>query len=325
MILQKNNSTENYDKILFLWLNDKDFHATNSVRRGVRAMRVYKKCSLIMKSVRRMHIILRLPGVSVWFDNWKSNFEEYDTIIIHASKLTPPIVRYIRKKDKNIRIIVWYWNPVEKCVNPNRFANCSAEIWSFDEEDCIKYNLKYNTQYYFNDVNLNISEIKYDVFFIGGDKGRIKDLIEFQNEIKKMNISSYFHITPGASNFHTSLFTKKNEFADYYKLRISYYQVLEYISKSKAILDYVSERQIGLTLRPLEALFFRKKLITNDMSIIDRDFYNDKNVFVIGKDDIKELYVFLSSPFIEVEKKIRDKYDFKEWIERFYEGVEERI
>lgn len=323
MMLKKNISTKKYGKTLFLWLNDQDFHAANSNRRGVRVERIYKKCSLVMKGIRRLQIICRVPGISIWLNEWKNSLREYDTVIIHASVLAPPVVQYIRKKNKNVRIIVWYWNPVDKCVSPHRFANCNSEIWSFDEQDCVKYNLKYNTQYHFDDIDLNISEIKYDVFFVGGDKGRIHDLLKFQNEIEQINVSSYFHITPSSAYFHMATISRKKEFSEYYKQRISYKEVLDYISESKAILDYVSERQIGLTLRPLEALFFRKKLITNDRSIIDRDFYNKKNVFVIGKDDIKELSLFISSPFIEVEKKIYDKYDFKEWLNRFYEEAKE--
>lgn len=320
----KNNFTVDQKKILFLWLDDRLFQALNARRRGMRTGRLYKNVSLAMKLFRKLHIIFGLPGFSMWFDNWKFSINSYDTIIIQDSTLIEPVVRYIRKKNKNIRIIVWYWNPVAKSINPGRFVDCNVEIWSFDEDDCKKHNLMYNTQYYFNDVEINTSEIKQDVFFVGGDKGRIEDLIKFQKIISQIHISSYFHITSGAGSFHGALFSKNKKFSDYYKQKISYDEVLEYIGKSKAILDYVSEGQTGLTIRPLEALFFRKKLITNDVSIIDRDFYERKNIFVIGKDDINELPLFLSEPFMDVEKNIRDKYDFKEWMERFFEGVNEK-
>lgn len=320
---KKYNYNVDYNKILFLCLNDQEFHALNTSRRGVKTERAFKKASSIMKLFRRLHIIFRLPGVSIWFDNWKSSFNRYDTIIVYDSTLIPPVVQYIREKNKHIRIIVWYWNPVAKSVTPSRFVGCNAEIWSFDEDDCRKHHLKYNTQYYFNDINIDTSVIKQDVFFVGGDKGRIEDLVKFQEKIQQINISSYFHITSGVGSFHIELFTKNKKFADYYKQKISYNAVLEYIGKSRAILDYVSNGQTGLTIRPLEALFFRKKLITNDMTIINRDFYDKRNIFVIGKDDINELPFFLISPYIEVEKKICEKYDFKEWIERFFESVVE--
>jgi hypothetical protein len=131
-----------------------------------------------------------------------------------------------------------------------------------------------------------------------------------------MEMSVYFHITN--SQRQAFFFKFGNKFKDYYKERISYDEILTYISKSKTILDYVSEKQTGMTIRPLEALFFRKKLLTNDRSIVNRDFYKKENIFVIGIDDLKNLPYFLSYPYIELEKETRDYYDFNQWLERFF-------
>lgn len=310
------NSYEDCRKVLFLWLNDQDFHAENSFRRGIRTARIYKECSFFAKIMRKIHIVLRIPGVSLWFDKWKLGFKVYDTIIVHASTLSPAVVDYIRKKNKNVRIIVWYWNPVEKCVKPCQFAKYNVELWSFDEKDCNNYKLNHNTQYYFNDISLSVSENEFDIFFVGGDKGRMQELMEFQNKITQLGLLSYFHVTSD-SRFEVFSIGKRNKFAKYYKERIAYHEVVEYIGKSKAILDYVSDGQTGLTLRPLEALFFRKKMITNDKSISDRDFYNENNIFIIGKDELSELPFFLSSPYVEVGENIRDRYDFNQWLNRF--------
>lgn len=48
---------------------------------------------------------------------------------------------------------------------------------------------------------------------------------------------------------------------------ISYQENLDNIRKSKCIVDVVQKGQIGLTLRPLESLFFKKKLLTNNKCI----------------------------------------------------------
>ncbi|MDK2934960.1 MAG: hypothetical protein PWP27_2770 [Clostridiales bacterium] len=197
------------------------------------------------------------------------------------------MVKFIRRKNPDVRIIVWYWNPVDKCVGLDQFSDVDCEIWSFDEEDCARYGLKYNTQYYFNNVSLKTIQDKFDVFFVGGDKGRIKDLVDIKQKFDNLGISSYFHITPTGR--------KHEVYKEIYKERISYTKVLDYISESKAILDYISEKQSGLTLRPLEALFFRKKLITNDKTIVNRDFYRKENIFILGKDDIENLPQFLNT------------------------------
>lgn len=264
---------------------------------------------MLLRAVRRIQIELNITGMSPWIASWKKHLNEYDTVIIHACKITPPVVRFIRQQAPNIRIIVWYWNPVDKCVPLNEFSECNCEIWSFDEKDCLRYGLEYNTQYYYNNVSLKDEEPEFDVFFVGGDKGRIEELMNLQKLLNNLGISSYLHITPTGK--------KMDKYRGIYKKRIDYIEVLNYISKSKAILDYVSGNQSGLTLRPLEALFFKKKLITNDSSIVDRDFYKKENIFVLGRDDLDTLPRFLDSPYLVIDETIVNRYDFDTWMQRF--------
>lgn len=303
-------------RILFLWLNEYEFHAINARERGVCVKQVYKNVPKFFKAIRRLQIELKLPFISLWISDWKNQLHKYETVIIHASKLTPPVVRFIRKKEPNIRIIVWYWNPVDKCVDINKFKKYDCELWTFDEMDHEKYALNYNTQYYFNDVSLPKAGPSVDVFFVGGDKGRIVDLISLKSNLDEQGISNYFHITPTG---------KENAaYREYYSKRISYDDVLRHIASSKVIADYVSDKQSGLTLRPLEALFFKRKLITNDKSIEKRDFYCKDNIFIIGKDDINDLAEFINRPYKEVDSEIVDQYDFSSWLNRFFNNEEKK-
>lgn len=310
--MEKQLNSFNKGKCLFLFMDGKGVYAREASKRGIEVAQFYKnKFSFTMRVIRRIVIKFNLPWIYCLLAPWKKDISNYDVIIINVtSELVPSIVKLIRRKKANMRIIAWYCNPVDKCVDVDRFFGTDCEIWSFDEEDCVKYGLRYNTQYYFNTISLENKRDKFDVFFVGGDKGRIKDLVNIQKQLSDMEITNYFHITRnGKMNEH---------YKEVYKEHIPYTKVLNYISESKAILDYVSENQSGLTLRPLEALFFKKKLITNDITIVDRDFYRKDNIFVIGKDDIKNLPQFLSTPYKVIEKEVVDKYDFNSWLERFH-------
>ena len=73
----------------------------------------------------------------------------------------------------------------------------------------------------------------------------------------------------------------------------------------------------GLTLRTLEALFFKKKLITNNRDIVNLQFYNANNIFVLGIDKLENLKIFMDKPYENIEQKVIDYYDFNEWLKRF--------
>lgn len=99
---------------------------------------------------------------------------------------------------------------------------------------------------------------------------------------------------------------------------ILYDEVIRRIKGCRAILDSVQEGQHGITWRPMEAMCFGKKLITNFADIVNYPFYTPENIFLLGARDISELPAFVASPPIEVDKSIRDEYIFENWLESFF-------
>ena len=67
----------------------------------------------------------------------------------------------------------------------------------------------------------------------------------------------------------------------------------------------------------MEALFYEKKLITNNKNIINYDFYCKENIFILEKDDIEELPQFLKTPYKKIDNEIVNKYEFENWLEGF--------
>ena len=98
---------------------------------------------------------------------------------------------------------------------------------------------------------------------------------------------------------------------------MTYGDVIEHVKQSKSILELISDGQTGITQRPYEALFFKKKLITTSAEIKKYDFYCEQNVFVLGEREVAELPEFLNAPFKEIDKEIVDEYTLKSWVERF--------
>lgn len=295
-------------KILFLNGNSKNEFYNNERNKydGVEANSIFKTNSIFSKVIRRIFFNLKLPGIGLLFGEWKNNIDKYDVFIISTSIYSPSIYKFIRKRT-DAKIIHWYWNPIVDDINPKNIKEKDCEVWSFDEKDCEEFDLNYITTYYFNTIELTKEQIINDIYFIGADKGRLSKLIELEKQFTKKGLKTKFHITKS-----------KDSIDDEYKFEktINYYEVLKGISSSKAILDYVQEGQSGLTQRPMEAIFHRKKLVTNDKNIVKYDFYNNNNIFVIGIDDIENINEFLNSPYKLIPNEIIQKYDFENWIEK---------
>lgn len=271
---------------------------------------IMKEFPKLIRAFRRLWINYNLPFQSFWYGSWKKELKNYKTVIIHASSITTGVLRWIKSKNKNIRIILWYWNPVTDDSNPNLVDDIYCEKWSFDIEDCKKYNMNFNAQYYFKTRILPDNEIIYDIFFIGIDKGRAEKISRIYEFCIENGISTDFNIVTKKS--------KNLKYKELISVFFTYEEILKHISKSKVILEVLQSGQSSQTLRALEALFFSKKLITDNITIKNCDFYNKDNIFILGEDSMDDLKHFIESPYRVAEQCIIEKYDFNQWLVRFF-------
>lgn len=295
-------------KVLFLngYAKTEFYNNERNKYKGITATNIFKSDSIFNKMLRKFFLFTRLPFLYMLYGEWKYDVKSYDVIILSASHYSLYIYKYI-KRNSSARIIHWYWNPLINEIMPNKIRSTDTDIFSFDINDCEKHNMKYISTYYFSTIKIPENNIEYDIYFMGADKGRLNKLIELDDEFSKQGLKVYFHITK-SSNLRPK--TNYN-----FKPRISYTEVLNGISKCHAILDFVQDGQNGLTQRPMEALFHRKKLITNNLNIVTCDFYHPNNIFILGYDDILKIKKFIELPYSEIDSKVLNKYDFGNWIE----------
>lgn len=264
--------------------------------------------------------------MSQWYGDWKKDIGQYDTVFIGDGGRGPDIVAYLNKVNPNLRVIVYYLDtifPGDRC-EPSNYKDLNCELYTFDKDNA-QHGISFKHFYYpymalgnddksekgndsGSDNGLN------DIFFVGQDKDRLAYLLQLKNQFIDMGLSCDFHIKRTPHSLYLP-WNKKQTF----KEGISYEEVIRRIKGCHAILDIVQEVQHGLTWRPMEAMCFGKKLITNFADIVNYPFYTPENIFLLGVRDVDELSSFVAaSPPIEVEKSIRDEYIFENWLESFF-------
>lgn len=305
-------------KVLILSLTEKNDYALAEWRKnGVDTDITLKDCSKILRAIRRIWIKLHLPKEQIWYGGWKKTFLEYDCVLVHGTWMAENIPHWMRcqadKAGKDLKIIWWYWNKVVPMDNPDKVSTKDCEKWSFDIEDCRKYGLHHNTQYYFKSFQLPEEKERYDIYFLGTDGGRKNIIGEWNKKFMDMGLQTDIHIV-------TDIITESEPYRDILQNeKLGYQENLRYIARSKAVLEILREGQSGQTLRALECLFYHKKLITNDIRVQEYDYYHKDNIFILGKDKLEELPRFLEQPLAAVSDELIERYDCKQWLERFWE------
>lgn len=292
----------NKDRILILIETnpDEDIFFYDWIKSGYHAGVIFKKMPKFLRFIRRFFLMYNLPFSSIWYGEWYKELDNYDTVIIHMNHLT----RYIPKKiiDRNSMIYVkcWYWNTINIKNKPIIFDK-RIDYYSFDKNDCAKYEIKYNIQYYCEQERANDNDIKYDVYFIGMDKKRKNIIKNIEDRFNSIGLICNFKIVNNVKDF------------------IPYNKIKDEIRNTKSILDINKEKQTGYSLRVLESLFYEKKLITNNKDIVNIEFYNNNNIFIIDVDDNNKLYDFINSDYNTDVNKYKKNYNLDTWINNFFE------
>ncbi|WP_165707540.1 hypothetical protein [Pectobacterium polaris] len=197
----------------------------------------------------------------------------------------------------NPRKIVVFRNLINKEYKERieRLRENGFEMYTFDPFDAQFFNIQFKGQYLpvYKD-GTDFYENK--AYFLGLNKGRRKILDRLSEKLTEKGIKPDVTIIE-ENDFLYSLFRKK----------VSYLENVSGVLNSSYIIDIVREGQNGLTLRVLESVFYRRKLITNNKKIENYDFFNSRNILILD-DDMNIPDEFLKTPFMALPENVLDKY-----------------
>lgn len=298
------------NNLIFIDFPIKDYLIGNNIaeiciRRGL---------SKPLRFLRKLPFFSRVISNTKERKGWLEECKGANTIILfdtfaHYATYCYEIENYV---GKDVRLILYLLNPAFFSEDYKKLST-RWEIWTFMKEDAIKNGFKYGATFYNPQLAQNCFDkdsqtaTDCDLLFVGTDKGRKNFLLNLKSQLEKYKIVCNFKIV---DNFR-SLFSRK------YSREISYKYLCRLNKRTSAILDVVQEGQTGLTLRIMEGLLFDKKIVTTNAAIrMDKDFKDNPNIYVITKDNIKELYTFFKKPMVEYPNNLKAKYSFTNWLKR---------
>ena len=153
-------------KILFLTYNnsseDNAFLYSINKYSNITADCVFEFHCKPMRALRRIMINHNMPGLSVWFGDWYRNLALFRLCIVVGSSYTPNILEYLKRHFPDVRFISYLWDK-EFFSHYPIISSKSYENWTFNRADADEYHLKYNPQFYTDNLILEKYKKEYDI------------------------------------------------------------------------------------------------------------------------------------------------------------------
>src|SRR5690606_10783659 len=239
-----------------------------------------------------------------------SNLSSQDCIlIINPGYFKNDILSQLRLKTKHF--VAYNYDSLKRCPLPDNSDTLFDKIFSFDLEDVKNYpSLELLTNFIYLPQSRNI-EPKNKVFMILSDSLEREIILnKIAENLEDKNIENFEFIVlrPSYNQHHKkTIIIKKAMDLD---------TVVNKMMDAEILVDLIRKDQTGLSFRIFEAMALGKKIITNNATIKQYDFYNPNNILIIDENNIDIPEDFLHSKYQEIDKRIYNKYTIESWTKK---------
>lgn len=259
----------------------------------------------------------------------------YDVVFVIKGEALPVAkIQALKQVLSQARFLYYSWDSLRNFKNSHEKLPYFDKVYSFDRFDSIDNgNIKHLPLFYsrayetLGQSDNSKEKLDIDLLFLGSiHSDRYLVVQKIWNAVKQF--------TPASRLYAHFFYQSKWVFAirkivdrqfraipwrDVKWNSLSTQSTLELIGRSKILIDIHHPGQTGLTMRTIECLGARKKLITTNPDVQTYDFYNPDNILVVDRVTPVIPDSFMRTTFHPVAQTIYGKYSLREWLaEIFY-------
>lgn len=284
--------------------------------------------SNIYKAINRVNKrILKIP-MKKYFNKQMKFIKEkkYDYIILIAGmtfSFDKNMIAKIKENQKQAIFVMYQWDGENNIPYVKDIHEYFDKVYSFDRNDCINNKLyKFLPLFYikkYENIGTKKNKYSYDVSYVGtAHPKKYKMINKMSNELKELlPRQCIYQYLPSKLKFiyHKikSKDYKKAKISDFKYKKLSSDEITEIYKKSKCIFDSPQDGQVGLTIRTIECIGAKKKIITTNEDIKNYDFYCEENILIYNK-NYKTNIKFFESAYKEIPTEIYKKYSLSSWV-----------
>lgn len=254
---------------------------------------------------------------------------KYDFVFfIKGESISPAIVKRIRETHPESKIVMYHWDSIANNNNAKGLLGCFDKVLSFDKNDCKIMSLKFLPLFYipqYAEIAENNVEQKYDLMFAGTTHSERYEFVKgIANQITKQGgrCFTWFYF-PSKVNFYKLKIDnprfRSARIENFNFKPMSRERLLGLYAESRIQIDMQHPKQTGLTMRTIETLGAKKKLITTNPAVKEYDFYRPENILIVDRYNPVIPKEFIELPWVDVPEEIYRKYSISSWLNVIFE------
>lgn len=263
--------------------------------------------------------------MNIYYDKFLSSLpSSIDFVfIIRGSSITSSTMNKIRNKYPKAYYVMYQWDSVKNNARAKEIARYFDKVLTFDIVDAKQYGWEYRPLFFTEGINNEKKDI--DVSYICSiHSERIQILNKLKDICNKKGIDLFTYVFSNKMIFFKRkyishvpeyIIADKNDIK-FVPLSTSATETI--YKRSKVVVDYTNPNQTGFTMRTIECIGNRCKLITNNKEILNADFYTPNNFYVYDGLDIAIPETFLNTEYQEMDSSKLKFYSLDGWIDSIF-------
>lgn len=254
--------------------------------------------------------------------------KEYDYVFfIKGESISASNVRRLKQFHPEANFIIYHWDSIANNSNAQNLLPYFDRVFSFDKIDCERLGLHFLPLFYtldYANIPYYDKEIKYDMLFVGTTHSdRYKLVKRIEEQIIKMGglCLTWFYFPSKILYYKMKIqnsYLRQIPVHTFHFKPMSKELLLQLYAGSRIIIDVQHPKQTGLTMRCIETLGAKRKLITTNYYITEYDFYNPDNILVVDRNLPYVPEKFLNEPYRDTPKEIYESYSIKNWLSSIF-------
>lgn len=224
------------------------------------------------------------------------------------------VLNEVKSSQPKATFILYLWDAMHKTPRVVDRLPFFDKVFSFEKIDCIKFGFSFLPLFFCDRFTTEgNTPVNRQLYFYGSyhsDRYLLMRAFKDQCINNGIQLISDLYI-----KFIDRIRIRNLDPTLYIKKKISFNEIAEKSRNSNAIIDIHEEFQHGLSMRVIECLGMKKKIVTTNSDIVNYDFFNESNTLVLDRDKVDscQLIDFIDKPY-NVDESVRSKYTLENWL-----------